>query len=362
MSKYVQNDDGTYSRRCDLDCYCDPPCKPCYKPCKPCKPCKPETPCPNPGEGIKYTPCYPCPECIVYDPERPPVGWPQFPPGEQFDPLRWENRGELPPERRCTLTPPLVNISAEAAFDAYQRQDLDGGSKVIFIDVRTHDEIYWVGLAAQVNSITLKAGGTVVPDYFKALIDPTCQAQANEIKYELSGSPTTTLASDIESINLTGISYNIPVEFIDTLTGESRLNPLFGKQCDALIRELQPDRIIFYCRSGQRSSIGCYYQFCPFEQLFPGVLGGSIIAYEVESPVNGRGGFEGTSYNNTFLGYRGFPGRYTADSGQESVAFKDMKLPIVIGTLPKTICVQPVSGATLKLDALDALPWDTVQP
>lgn len=59
-------------------------------------------------------------------------------------------------------------------------------------------------------------------------------------------------------------------------------------------------------------------------------------------------------YSNAMLGYRGFPGRYTASSANvSSSSFKDMGLPIKIGTYPKTIRIQPTSGETLALDALE---------
>lgn len=295
-------------------------------------------------------------ECTNYNPQTPPPGWPELV-------IPWATRANEPAATRCNLTPPLINNSSRVLYDAYQRQSLQGGSKVIMIDVRTPEEIYWIGLPTQVNSITLKNTNVIVPDFFTATLNTDSTSQAPTLEFTVNGMPMTVLASDVASTDLTGVSYNVPVEFIDTNTGVKTLNPLFGKQVDAIIRELQPDRVIFYCRSGQRSSIGCYYEYCPFEQLFPGVLGGQIFAYEVEGTVNGFGGVEGTSYKNSMLGYRGFPGRYTADSGPiESVSFKDSGLPIKIGTLRKTVKVQPNSGATISLDSLDALPWAESQP
>jgi len=310
-------------------------------------------PCPNPSGGIPFNPCYPCAECIVYDPTRPPPGWPN-------DLVPWAGRGDLPPETRCNLTPPLVNISAETAFDYYQNQSIDGvNHKVVMIDVRTPEEVYWVGIPAQVNSITMNTDQKIIPDNYKVILNPTCDSKAPSLKFEVNSNPVSILSSDVKTTNLTGISYNIPVEYINTVTGVKQNNPLFGKQVDALITALSPDRIIFFCRSGERSSIGCYYQFCPFEKLFPGVISGNIIAYEVEGPKGtGVGGFEGRTYNDVMIGYRGFPGRYTADfPPEESVSFKDMGLPIKTSTLPKSVCVQPVSGALLKIDKLDAAPW-----
>jgi len=294
--------------------------------------------------------CYPRPECKLYDVNSPPPGWPEFA-------VPWASRQGQ--ENPCNLTPPLINIDSVKAVSSYQQQEIDGGNKVVMIDVRTAEEIYWIGVPAQVNSITLKAGGVIVPDFYNVTLNTDADGSAPSLHYKVNGVSQSTLTSDVASTDLTGISYNVPVEFVDTNTGIKTLNDQFGQQVDAIIRETGADRVIFFCRSGQRSSIGCYYEFCPFEQLFPGVLQQQIFAYEVESDItNGRGGFEGTSYSDSFIGYRGFPGRYTADSGlTESVAFKDAGLPIKIGTTPKTVLVQPRDGSTIRFDELDQPSW-----
>ena len=292
----------------------------------------------------------PAPECINYDPNNPPPGWP-------VDFVPWTGRGDIPPELRCNLTPPLVNISAREAFHAYQKQSLQGGKRVMFIDVRTYAETRYVGSPAQVNSITLKCGKVIVPDGFCAKLESKDGRQY--LKVYCRGRRKYIPVSDVAKTDLSAISFTVPVEFHDAKTGKKTLNPLFGFQIDGLIKTYQPDRIIFFCRSGQRSSIGCYYQYCPFQELFPGVLSGKIIAYEVESDVeNGFGGFESTTYSNSFLGYRGYPGRNTADIGSvESVSFKDQKLPIITNQVPKVIDVDPQTGAVLHVDTLDAEPW-----
>ena len=183
------------------------------------------------------------------------------------------------------------------------------------------------------------------------------------IEYRLNGKKKRTKVSEVASTELKGMVYNIPVQYqdpsvIDPTTGKPQimLNANFGKQIDALVQAKQQqgkvvDRIIFYCRSGQRSSIGCYYQFCPMALLSP-----TIINYEVESAKNGRGGFEGTSYNNVFIGYRGFPGRVTKNQDEKSASFKDAGLPILIGKTPKTVKVDQ-SGNLISLDEPDAIPW-----
>jgi rhodanese-related sulfurtransferase len=301
--------------------------------------------------------CYPRPECKLYNVNNPPPGWPEFA-------VPWASREGA--ENPCNLTPPLINIDSLDAFSAYQQQSMQaefgpasGGQKVIVIDVRTPEEVYWVGVPAQVNTITLKSGGVIVPDFYNVTLNTDADYEAPALQYSVNGVEQYTPTSDVASTHLTGISYNVPVEYVDSNTGIKKLNDKFGKQVDAVIRETGADRVIFFCRSGLRSSIGCYYEFCPFEQLFPGVLQGQIFAFEVESDTtNGRGGFEGTSYSDSFIGYRGFPGRYTADSGlTESVSFKDRGLPIKVGTTPKTVLIQPLNGATVRFDQLDALSW-----
>ena len=306
-----------------------------------------------------YDPCYPRPECINYDPLTPPPGWPQNIPG-----LEWETRGSIPANIRCNLTPPLINITATTAVIAYESQSIDNNNgAVVIIDVRTSQEVYWIGVPTQVNSITMKNGTIFVPDLYMATLVPVCEDQAPEIHFTLNSEAVVIVSSDVMMTSRSAISYNIPVQFLDTDTGVETLNPLWGKQADALLEVTGADRIIFFCRSGQRSSVGCYYAFCPFRVLFPGILGFipgvQMIAYEVETPtINGRGGFEGTSYSDSMLGYRGFPGRQTQDfSAEVSASFKDHGLPIKIGTIRKTIQVQPAYGELISVDSLDALPW-----
>ena len=304
-------------------------------------------------EALDFQPCYPRPECIAYDPNTPPPGWPEFA-------APWSQRGNISAEIRCNLTPPLININATTAMYAYETQDIDSNTgNVIFIDVRTAEEVYWIGAPTQVNSITLKNGTVYVPDYFIAILEPSCDGTDDMIHFTVDDSDVWIPASSIATSHLTGVSYNVPVENIDSVTGEKSLNPLWGKQADAIIEATGADRIIFFCRSGVRSSVGCYYEFCPFRVLFGGIFSAQMVAYEVETPtINGRGGFEGTDYNNAFLGYRGFPSRHTDSlSAEPSASFKDAGLPIDTGMLPKRARVQPLSGELMELDELDAPAW-----
>ncbi len=41
----------------------------------------------------------------------------------------------------CFITPPLTRITADVAFDAIQKQSIDGNDGVIMIDVRTSEEV-----------------------------------------------------------------------------------------------------------------------------------------------------------------------------------------------------------------------------
>jgi len=350
---------GIYSIKSDIgddDCIMivkgGPPTPPCEE-CEVCEEC---------------VDCYPQPQCRQFDPNNPPPGWPGFIPG-----LEWHTRGSLPIDRLCTLTPPLININANASMYAYQQQSIPnepqygpgvGGQKVIYIDVRTFDETHWVGAPTQANSVTLQTSQVLIPDYFITHLVNTGAGNAEAIEFTVGGVPHSYAPSEIASISMSDITYTVPVEFVDAKTGIKTLNPLFGKEVDAIIRETNPDRIIFFCRSGQRSSIGCYYEFCPFEQLFPRILGGQAFAFEVESAVqNGRGGFQGTDYSNSFNGYRGYPNRYTDDSSiSPSAAFMDAGLPMDTGLIPKTVTVQPSTGATLSIDSIPVPSWAESQP
>lgn len=320
-------------------------------------------------------------ECLDanYDPNTPPPGWAQ-----NIDPIlppeiRWDQRANYDESVRCNLTPPLTNINADVAFDSYQAQTMlndsnDGGERVIMIDVRTPEELYWVGVPAQVNKINLTNGQSVVPDNYRAeLVPAILPHKPPYLKYKVNGKTRFKSVKRVENTELSGMVFNVPVSFRDANTGETTLNPDFGTQVDALVQDLQADRVIFYCRSGQRSSIGCYYQFCPFGIFFsarsPLNPNGPLVLYEVETDlvdengvlVNGRGGFEGTSYGNRFLGYRGFPGRVTSGIGDtESASFKDAGLPMIIGKTPKTVEAERLPDGSINViqrDELDVQPW-----
>lgn len=275
------------------------------------------------------------------------------PAGEACPPEWWPAGFPFPED--CIVHPPLVRISAEEAFDAYQSQELDGNQGVVMFDVRTPEEVYWVGAPAQVNAIHLSNGSTVVPDYYKAVLQPNpSRNQPQLIEYELSGKVKHVSTANVASTDLTPIAYNVPVEFLDPATGETTLNPYFGSDTDELVADFASSSpvgvssVIFFCRSGTRSSVGCYYKYCPFSLLDPQITAYEVEAYdEAGNEINGYGGFESTAAANRYLGYRGFPGRVS--SGvliTQSVSFKDFGLPITIGQTPMT-----------ESDDLSAPPW-----
>ncbi len=275
------------------------------------------------------------------------------PEGEACPPEWWP--AGLPFPDDCIVHPPLVRISAEEAFEAYQAQELDGQPGVMMIDVRTPEEVYWVGAPAQVNLVELANGDAVVPDGFKALLQPhPSRNQPHQIEVSIDGKAKRLSTAEVVSADLTPIAYNVPVEYVDPMSGTVTLNPAFGMSTDALVADFAESSpvglssVVFFCRSGQRSSVGCYYKYCPFSLMDP-----ALTAYEVEATdqhgneVNGLGGFESTAADNRYLGYRGFPGRVTDGVlATGSVSFKDLGLPIVIGQAPMTV-----------LDDLLALPW-----
>ena len=251
---------------------------------------------------------------------------------------------DIPPE--CNISPPLISIEATEAFDMYQElkaKEKKRRPTVLMLDVRTADEAYWTGQAAQVDEITLKNGASIIPYRYKAVLEDTNKIVYYEDdeddqnsrrlgKQEAKRTKKVIDTDDVSKITLSPIALNIPVQFVDPLTGTKSLNQGFGKAVDEIITEFPTiTTIIWYCRSGLRSSIGCYAPYCPRALASP-----NIVNYEVEGTSNGNGGFEGSSYSNSRLGYRGFPNR---DTEGQSVSFKDQGLPIVIGMKPVSTLV-----------------------
>lgn len=189
-------------------------------------------------------------------------------------------------------------------------------------DVRTHEEAYWVGQPAQVNAIKLKSGEVFIPDLFKAKLE--FRGVNLFLEFQVEGRPKSVKIEDVASEDLSQISYNVPVVFRDAVTGAETENPEFGQTVDALIGQTGADAVIWFCRSGQRSTVGCSIWYCPFSLQNP-----AISNFEIEGASNGYGGFEGSDNDNRYNGLRGFPGRL-----EDAVSFKDRGLPVVIGKTP----------------------------
>lgn len=226
--------------------------------------------------------------------------------------------------------PPLpIPISAEDAFDAtiLQVDPLSGESKnVVLVDVRTRAEWFWIGAPSKVTKIVLDNGREIEPDMGKARL----VHEGKFLEFERNGSRARALVRKIDSVSLEPIARNIPYLLWDEATGTLAPNgeefANFVEDVEALATEEEFDILIFFCRSGGRSQ-NCLPDFdvTLFEEI-----------YEIDQPdgKTGRGGFEGSSYGNVYLGYRGFPERQTFFQNHESVSWKDAGLPLKIGVNP----------------------------
>jgi rhodanese-related sulfurtransferase len=234
----------------------------------------------------------------------------------------------------CFVTPPLTRISAEQAFDAYQRQELNGDKGVTIIDVRTPDEVYWTGQPMQTNSIRFKGSSPVTPDDYKTML-VAGGVKGSTLTYERNGKKyKNTNIDGITTLDLSPIAFNVPVEFRDAITDENSLNPNFGTGVIDVVEVTKADVLIYYCRSGARSSIGCYWGYC--KELVFNLF--EKKNYEIDTPnINGLGGFQGTAYKDRYNGYRGYPGRLTKTDLSTATDWMDAGLPIKIGIPGMTI-------------------------
>jgi rhodanese-related sulfurtransferase len=212
----------------------------------------------------------------------------------------------------------LQPISAEQAFDAQAKQ-MDPltkkTSKVAIVDIRSAAEYHWVGAPAKVDMIVTTNGKEIKPYLGKV------HGMNGEISFLTKNGEkldSMILAStDISEIFTDPISINIPFESWDE--GERKLvqNKNFKQEIEALATKY--DVLIIMCRSGKRTSK------CEFDpSLFKAV-------YEIDGLKNGRGGFQGSSYEDIYNGYRGWPGRKSPGGDNQSVSWIDSGLPIHIG-------------------------------
>jgi rhodanese-related sulfurtransferase len=221
--------------------------------------------------------------------------------------------------------PTLQRITANQAFDAVQTQTdptTHQAKKVVMVDVRTRAEFFWVGAASKVDKITLNDDTTIVPDLGKAyLID-----DGRFIMIKQKHWPRLLPVKKIKSVDMSPIAINIPYKLWDEQTAKLYINPDFPAAVEALAQQQGVQVVILFCRSGDRSEASV--------KSFDNSLFESI--YEIDRPdlQNGSGGFEGTSYNNVFLGYRGFPRRDTRMQQAPSVSWKDSALPIKTNVNP----------------------------
>lgn len=204
-----------------------------------------------------------------------------------------------------------------------------------FIQLYTHYQLYWTGQPAQVNKITLKHGDEFAPFNYKSTLRTNGGRNSKLVSDGL-----TFQADKVESVDLSPIAFSIPVEYRNVTTDEKSLNTKFGMDMSNLFSSIPGEAAIFFCRSGMRSSVGCYIHYCT--ELLQ-VAGSGMTFYEVDAvdentgeEKSGNGGFEGSTYSNKYLGYRGFPGRLDV-TPNSAVDFKDAGLPIVIGKTPQTL-------------------------
>jgi rhodanese-related sulfurtransferase len=161
----------------------------------------------------------------------------------------------------------------------------------------------------------LKNGSTVVPDLGKVILDH----EGKFLTYTLNGRKKRVLVKKVASIKHSPIAINIPFKLWNEKTAKLEGNPDFATDIANLVQD-GIEVVIVYCRTGGRST-DCTYEF-DTSQFF--------AVYEIDDPagMRGFGGFEGSSYNNVYNGYLGFPGRQTSVQTVPSVSWKDSGLPM----------------------------------
>jgi hypothetical protein len=152
-------------------------------------------------------------------------------------------------------------------------------------------QLYWVGQAAQVNKIVLDSEeDDIVPNKYKAVLSTDGESGTEIVTDSVTLSP-----DDVTEIDLSPTFFNVPVEYVDAATVTKTLNPNFGASIKGLFEAYPSEAVIFSCRSGNRSTIGCYVWYCS-EFLDPSLSMGKTF-YEVEAwagddrkaEINGKG-------------------------------------------------------------------------
>jgi rhodanese-related sulfurtransferase len=192
-----------------------------------------------------------------------------------------------------------IGVGSAIAFEnvtAQEAYDMVNSGQATLIDVRTLEEVVWVGSPALVS------GG-----------DP--------------------------------IAYLIPWKFWTGVDENGKSTYIMNYDFDELVlQEFGDDKdkaLITMCRSGKR----CTAAAKQLELLgFTNVYELDNALKEEENSEGGRGGFEGTNYSNTYDGYRGHPERLPENNSpwkitvetvtedinnaEDSVSWKDTGLPI----------------------------------
>lgn len=219
-----------------------------------------------------------------------------------------------------------IPITADEAFDAIADQkDPDTGedAMVKLVDIRSAAEHYWVGTCAKVKGIwTTNDPDTEDPNYVPEHGGKVKLILGGRlVRFRVSGHTKLLLVKNVAKIETLPIAINIPYKTWNDDTCEKPLNYNFGSEIEALKGE--DVVIILMCRSGKRST-ECVDKF--ETTLFKAV-------YEIDQPdgKDGRGGFQGTSYDDAYNGYRGFPERTTRFQEHKSVSWSDTRLPTHIG-------------------------------
>ena len=216
-------------------------------------------------------------------------------------------------------------ISAEQAFDAYidQVDPVSGyAAKVLIVDVRTKAEYYWIGTCAKVDKIITQDDEEIIPYKGKVKLRRKKFLTFEEEKEDSSLTPIVMPSCNVESMETSSIATLISYETWDEESCAKVLNDNFEDSIAALADD-DVEVIILMCRSGKRTTK------CP---ITPDTAALFTRVYEIEhESKDGRGGFQGTSYDNSYNGYRGFPGRKTSCREYPSVSWCDSGLPIHIG-------------------------------
>lgn len=237
-----------------------------------------------------------------------------------------------------------LSINAEAAFDAYLNQkdpQTKTPAKVAIVDVRTKAEYYWVGTCAKVDKIKFE-GLEVIPTQGKVKLLGGSDLLRFKVEKIINNGEEITPPQEgewldpfliplnlVKGIETTPIAKNIPYKTWDNSNCQEIINDNFVEEMKDFVSSEEIEVVILMCRSGKRSS-DCAALLNDTSSL------PDLKVYEIDQPdgKNGRGGFQGTSYDSSYNGYRGSPARKTFFKEHQSASWSDAGLPIYIGCNP----------------------------